>query len=418
MQGKIAQEKKANRIMNLVIIIVLFLVIILVIVGLIPFFQSQKIVSRGSMEEYSKAFISDYNQYLSFYLPDTYQYFWFYSNNNEVTTVASSIQGAAVWIQPSNSITTYNNIFTNERADAKLFNVNPSSGVAIVPFGDTFGIIENSSVINTSLVSPQGNNTVIVRDCSVNSIAYHFVILKGSNDLNYWKITNAKLDAKELFEIDLVHALSNSEAVREHYAESELNTLLLNVIKKWHNQLYNSSSINYSLDQKEYDLNQIEEIAKNKYGITDNDFINRTLNYLENVNLPSPTPIPTPEKTILGVSYTDSWVYATGFIFYFIFLYGLYLVIKSKQKIHSEEMWHFLETYGLELTLGAGGIGLFVADLPFGSSYLPLQIIYVSICSIVGIFTIDKKKESIYRKLTTLRFLRSKTDKTAKKNPN
>lgn len=310
-------------------IVVLIVSLALIVASLNLFFQKEIYVSNDSMDLYAKTFISAYNQYLSFFLNSTYHYFWFYSNNSyEVNVVISSSHGAAIWLEPS-KVLTFTHTNTAERAEMALFKVSSHSAF-VKAEGSALIFITDSMASNAALALVDDNATVIVEDCQVNSIEYHFAILKASNEISHWNTTTAYNDAKIVFDKDLYSALSNSEEVREHYAEPELNTLLVGVLTKWHNALNSNGSISYTMMQKEYDIKQIEELAKTKYGITDSDFINCTLTYLESVTLPTPTPNPT--KTIFNrpVDDPNNWEYV-GFLgglpildFAFFLLIGYY----------------------------------------------------------------------------------------------
>ena len=384
-------------------------------------------VSSSVMDKYAKTLVSDYNKDINFFLPANQSYFPFYSNSSyAVKTIISSTYGTALAIYPAESWSS-SNTATNQRVEEAIFGANDLN------FGTRFNFTGSGFFLDIHgsgnvllagigfVVNP--NSTLMFRNITIspdvngfsgNHVYYFFLIIKGSNKASSWDINAALQDSKYIFEDDLYYALNSSEAIREYYAYPQLAPLIENALTKWHDQLLVNSSVSYSPAQFKYDIQQIQELAETKYGITNNTFVTDTLNWLENVTQPTPAP---PERTLLGTNYSNSWSYATYFIVYFVFLYPIYLVLKWKQKKEPDDVWDYLKAFGLEIILGAGGLTLFVTNLPFHAAYLPLQITYVAVLSLASIFTIRKAKGLFSKKLTALRFSRSKKQETPKNNP-
>jgi hypothetical protein len=308
--------------------------------------MQESTVSSAIMDKYAKTLVSDYNQDLDFFLPPTFSYFPFYSNGSYTAKAIISSNGTALLLYPSDTWSV-NNTVTSQRIEESVFGANNFNYPTKFSFGDNSGIYVYGNEVNRAnmdienigiIINP--DSSVTFRNLYINSVFYYFLILKGSNKASYWDASTALNDSRRIFDEDLYRALNQSEAVREHYAEPELDTLLINVLTKWHNQLLSNGTIVYPDSQKAYDIQQIEELAKTKYGITNNEFINETLTYLESVTLP--TPMPPQTRTTLGISDPENWIYSTLFGVYLIFLYAFSSVLRVIQKKHPNEDLKFL----------------------------------------------------------------------------
>jgi hypothetical protein len=297
-------------------------------------------VSSDIMEKYAQTLVSDYNKNINFFLPSNYSYFPFHSNlAYNATTIISSNYGTALLLYPADKWS-FNNTETDQRIEEAVFgadNLNfgtqiffNGSGIAFESYGNySEGIHLLIKYIGFTI---RANCSIIFRNVNINSVPYFFLILKSNNEASSWSRDAALNDSKLIFDDDLYFALNTSEAIREYHAEPELDQLLMTVLIKWHNQLLanRNETITYTPSQMEYDLEQIEEKAKNEYGITNNDFINRSLNALESVALPPPSPT----KTIFNFPINDpsNWIYVGFLLFLIVLSFVVYFILEYFHK--------------------------------------------------------------------------------------
>lgn len=224
-----------------------------------------------------------------------------------------------------------------------------------------------------------GTGQVLIENITLDSVPIFFIALKGSNETAYWTTEWAKNDSRYLFDNDLYLALSNSEEVRERYAEPELTALLQNVLTKWQKQLQSQGSYSYSYLQMEEDIKQIEDLAKTKYGITNSsDFINGILGYLEKMASP-------PTKTILGVRVADpnNWLYVTVLAIFPIAIYVTYLFFAYlRTKRPYSDLKHLLEVV---LGLLTCGLGVLIYTSPYDYQVFSMQTVVGVLTVIVGV---------------------------------
>jgi hypothetical protein len=195
-----------------------------------------------------------------------------------------------------------------------------------------------------------------------------------------------------------------------------------------------SALIPYDWGASDYIIfNNTGEINLNlQYGSTAGENVTPTADWMQrnfmNVTLAVPinilpygtvyiAPTPPPKETFLGMDYGSTWYSATGFVIYFILLYPLYLIIEIEQERGSKKFWGFVKTFGLEVTLGAGGISLFIMNLPFDAPYLFFQIVYVVALSLLGVVLIDKMKGRIKQKLIVWQIIREIKEKPTENKP-
>lgn len=345
-------------------------------------------VSGDIVDKYAQTLVSDYDKNINFFLPSNYSYFPFHSNlAYNATTVISSNYGTALLLYPSDTWS-FNNTETAQRVEEAVFGANNfnsltqldfnGNGIAIEGLG---GYAENNHALWQDIgfaVSP--NSSIMFRNVNVNSVPYFFLIIKTNNRASSWSSNVALNDSRLIFDDDLYYALNNSEAIREYYAYPQLATLLINDLTKWHDQLLANSSIVYSPAQFEYDVQEIEELAKTKYGITNNDFINDTLNYLEGVTLPPPPPT----KTIFGfqVNDPDNWIYVTVWCTLLIFAYALYLPFEHLRRKSPSGNMKYSEVI---LTAVIIPIALFLAsNHPYDYHFLSIQTATVFAVLLIG----------------------------------
>lgn len=384
---------------KLVITLVAITCLEVIITSIIVAFYLQGPSMSDIMDNYAQTLISDYNQNINFFLPSTYSYFLFHSNlTYTAKTIISSDYGTALLLYPADAWS-FNNTETTQRIEEAVLGENnfnfltqiiyDGSGMGMPVHGGYGG--ENRIFVKYIGFTISPNCSVIFRNININSVPYFFLILKGSNEASSWSDKVALNDSRLIFDDDLYFALNNSEAMREYYAEPELDTLLVDVLTKWHNQLLANGTITYTYSQKEYDIEQIEELAKTKYGITDNDFINRTLTYLESVPLPAPTPT----KTMFGIKDSDNWIFSVTFGSYIVLLYALFSILRTTQRKYPNEDLKFLTGILLDSILISVGVAFFVLNYPYGSQLAISQIAVVFGISTFGVIGLYKAKKKL-----------------------
>lgn len=258
------------------------------------------------------------------------------------------------------------------------------------------------------------NDTILIRNVNIDSVYYYCLILKGSNHTSYWNNEAALADSRRIFDVDLYHALNRSEEVRERYAEPELDSLLIGILTKWKQSIQPNSTVVYTYTQKEYDIQQVEELAKTKYHLTNSsEFINNTLSYLQYAQLPPPPPA----KTIFGhvVNDPDNWLYVC-------FLGGLplldftfFLIIDYYQEKRPSKLAKWL------FTIPSAILAYVLVDLLYYSPYdyriLSVQTIVVIalwICGVIAVFKIHNRLVRLIPKQAKPQ----QTDKQANQKPN
>ncbi len=368
--------------------------------------EQETTVSSSVMDKYAKTLVSDYNKDINFFLPTNSSYFPFYSNNSyTIKAIISSNYGTALVMSPAETWS-FNNVATTQRIEKAVFGPNNfnfatqigfnGNGVGFSSFGN------NQTRINGIGFTVYSNSSVIFRNVNIGLNGniggdyyhyYFFLIVKGNNNTKSWNNEAALNDAKLLFDDDLYFALNNSEAVREYYAYPQLAPLITNALVKWHDQLLVNSSVSYSPAQFAYDIQQIEELAKTKYGITNNAFVNDTLNYLESVTLPTPTLTQT--RTILGINDSNNWIYATLCALFPNIIYGLFLIFEEiNKKLSLKGLKFMTSTVILEIVLGAIIGEQLLVHYSFKSPLSLLQIVFIIGIWIFGFFifySIEKK---------------------------
>jgi hypothetical protein len=240
------------------------------------FFQ-QSYVTPQQFESYAMSLISDYNQSLSYFYPETFGDFDFYSNESyEVTAYFSPNYGTAIMFVPSENWT-FATLTVNQRVEDAIFDNYNSLQLTRFHFqGDNTGLIaarnSNNSFIDIGMFADVGSN-VLIKNVEINHIIYNCLIIKGGNQSSYWSSTSAIIDSKRIFDADLSYALGRSEDVRERYHEPELNSLLVDILTKWSKAINSNGTVAYTLTDKEHDFSEVIRLAET-YGIT--NFTNTT----------------------------------------------------------------------------------------------------------------------------------------------
>lgn len=345
------------------------------------------------MQSYAEAFISDYNKDISYFNQSTWTYFPFYAQNFSVTTYISSSFGSAIRMEPaSNNETTFQNTNVTNRIEFALFG-GYSFPQPNLMFNDTANgdneIAELSAIANNaSFVQLGSRSSLLIEKIRVESVAkgsladyapadyiFHFAILKGNNLSESWTPKQAQIDESFLFRGDLAWALNKSNTVREIYAEPDLESMLESVIQKMHSSVASNGAVGYSLTQEENDVQNIINLARTKYGITNSSsFVNQLLNYLESLNTP-------PQKTIFGLNVNDpsNWLFVSVVDVFGIALYPWILVFaklrRKKTKTSVEEIEIIVEyVVGGALVIG---ITELIYKAPYDFSWLSTQTLAV-----------------------------------------
>lgn len=215
-------------------------------------------------------------------------------------------------------------------------------------------------------IEVKGNGSVIILYATVNSVHYHCVVIKGSNETRLWSSDSAKEDGKDIFDVDLSIALDKSEEIRKRYAEPELTSLCQHV----RNRLLDPRS-GYSYLEKKQDIEFIERLARYKYNITEPSvFVDNILAHLQSKVLP-------PQKTLFGFPVEDpsNWIHITAWCIFplstfVLYRIGVYLANKIP-KLRGIKGWGNFVLGGF-ITWGLFGCsGL--ANLPYDYEVLSVQ---------------------------------------------
>lgn len=333
------------------------------------------------MSDYAKKLIADYNQSLSFYLSTMYNQFDFHSNTSyKVKAVISSQFGAAVMIYPSNEWNFDCSTSDLPIEEAVLGKDNSKYWTQyIFSEGEGYWINFHPGMTHVEIADigfklAATNCTLLFNNVYINNVWYYFLILKSDNTKSSWDINAAFKDAKYIFEGDLEAALKNSESVREHYAQPDLDAKIVAILSKMNNQLLINGSIVYPPDEEAYELNQLQEYAKTKYGITNDAFVNQSAAALENISFPPPKE----PRVVLGVIDSENWVYSTICAFYPFVLYAFFLFCeKVKDRLHDKGIIFLTSTVTLEIVLGAIGLEQLITIIPNDPPLSILQVILV-----------------------------------------
>ncbi len=163
----------------------------------IVFFQ-QSVVSSQQFENYAKSLISDYNQSLNSFFPETFSNFDFYSNQSyEVTTYFSSNYGTAIMFVPSENWI-FTTLTVSQRVEDTIFdNYNSLQLTKFFFQGDNTGFIaarnSNNSIIDIGMFADIGSN-VLIKNVEINHVLYNCLIIKGGNQSSYWNSASAVKD--------------------------------------------------------------------------------------------------------------------------------------------------------------------------------------------------------------------------------
>jgi len=397
---------------NIIFIKYLALLLAFIIIGgssiYFAFFQ-QSFVTPQQFEKYAKSFVANYNQSLSFFYPETFSSFDFYSNQSyEVAAYFSSNYGTAIMFVPFENWT-FTTLNVSQRVEDAIFdNYNSLQLTKFFFQGDNTGFIaarnSNNSIIDIGMFADPGSN-VLIKNVEINHVLYNCLIIKGGNQSSYWNNASAVKDSNRIFDADLFYALNRSEEVRERYYEPELNSRLVDILTKWNNAISSNGAITYTLTDKEHDFGEVIRLAET-YGITNaSDFVHRTFAYLQNATLPTPPP----DKQIFTVTYKDdsnNVYYVTACALLPSFMFMLYSFLDFvRARYHSKDIKNWVK---IATTITAVP---FVASLyverPYDYQLASIQtIVIIVLGAVLAVLTYKVKK-----RLSAWFFSRTNTNK-------
>lgn len=125
--------------------------------------------------------------------------------------------------------------------------------------------------------------------------------IKGSNTYESWSSDKAVWDAEFDFKYDLARAFNASESVREYVAYTELKDLLNSIVKK--------AEEDPSYDWRQYtsDLEELDRLAREKYGVVRSDFLEDILNFTrEKTSMTKKLPL-------ISIEYSNDFIYTLFF---------------------------------------------------------------------------------------------------------
>jgi hypothetical protein len=309
-----------NKRFKIIVAILLLLIVSVSITSAIIYTsnsEENQPASFSQIESYGTTLIEDYHERLSYFMPDTFNQFAFYSNSCYTITAYKSTNflDTAIEIEPNGEgLLYFNDVETDTKVENLLFFGNESTWTMTMTAHaerHPATILWNEHVESANLFHMgflvEKDVSLIIKNLDINQPLFtrhfHCLILKGSNQTSAWSESAAIEDSKKIFNYDLYKALNQSEEVRQRYAEPELNKLLLDIIGKWEASIKTDSEVEYTYTQKEYDLKQVEDIAKNKYGITNSSqFVNNLLEYLKQASLPE-------NNTVFGINDPENWIF-------------------------------------------------------------------------------------------------------------
>ena len=352
-------------------------------------FVKQDLVTFPQIETYANIFIHRYNQSLSFFYPETFNLFNFYSNESyEVTAVISSKYGTAIIFKPSDTYS-FKTVQTDIRVEDAILGKNNSQLPTRFSISHDQGIFMGNW-FNVGFTVDE-NASLMIGGASFNSVYYYCLIMKGNNLHSSWDSDKAILDANHLFDSNLYAALNQSEAIRERYAEPELSELTAKVKTKWANAIDPSGAVIYTPSQKEHDIKEIEDIARTKYHITNSSaFVQSILDFFEYVQLPTPPP----EKAIFTVPMGEdvgNWKYVTICVFFPSWMYLFYSLLDYVRKKHPSNdvrYWVEIVTWIVVVPLSAS----LYAERAYDYQIISIQTAVIVIFGIVCAFMVHKTK--------------------------
>ncbi len=329
------------------------------------------------MEQYAKTLIESYNASIVNFTQSARNNFYFYAKSYSITSYISSTFGVAIILSPNG--TSFENKNVESRVEEAVFGGNISENWAAITVSPNIqdfyieGSPEGSGgyYLNGHPFIELGNNsTGIIESLPIDSVIYPCVIMKANNESSHWNIEAANHDAKQIFEHDLVQALNNSEEVKELYAQPVLQILVETVVQKWQNALATHSG--YSPVQKENDIQNIKDIAKNTYGISNSSgLIDSILEYVKGEELP----LPPPPKTVFFIQVGDdkgNWLYVFGWCFLPFLAYSFFVAFRYlDKKYHPKDLkyWYGVIT-GAVISPCFGSL---ITNSPYDYSVLSLQ---------------------------------------------
>lgn len=371
---------------KLLLVILLFLCLAsFIVIAYFAFFQTTKYVSNDTMKQYAITLISTYKQDVDSLLKNSpHDDFSFYSNEYQVKTVISTIHGAALLLDPSNRTTFESNntvqtielaLFGGDLSLFPMFRV-PAGTVNCTIAGGTF------YTNNHPFIQIEGNGTILFSNLIINSHYHSFIVLCGSNETEYWTSQRAKDVSEMIFRNELSDALQNSEIVKQRYAEPELIAMLEKIIDKLRLEKLEYTYLDFLNDMK-----NVEQVAANKYGITQpNDFVNNLLNFLKDK-----TEIPA--KQVFGIDDPDNWVFV-GFLGSLpVIIYAMFLTFDYLRNRFPSKSFRYM--LGIPLTMLIIALGDLVWGHPNDYQLFSIQTFVVVVIWIIGGLVVYESKKRL-----------------------
>ena len=375
--------KQLKKVVVVSLVLILSISMIVIVLNIIP---PERALSSEAMGKYARVFAETYSNEIDFFFPRHRKHFPFYSSlSYTARAIISRTHGVAILFEPSD-VWHYEYQTTDKRVEDAIFGGNWSTWpMVIVPPGTVHSIIINGTWESNGhpFIEVQGKGSIILQYMTINSVYYQCVIIKGSNETIFWASNAAKEDAKDVFDVDLGTAISESEEVRKRYAEPELTSLLKVVIEKLH-----KPQIEYGYLEMEEDIRYIERLAFFKYNIADpSDFVKNILAYLERKNAP--------QKTVFGFPIEDpsNWMYVTAWCAFplttfALYLAAVYLVKEYPKKLRDLKGWgRFI--FGIVVS---GGFASLLHNKPYDYEFLSVQTLIIIIVLVIGIIVMLKSR--------------------------
>lgn len=274
-------------------------------------------VTEEEILRYGETYLSTYKNLVNQFKSKDRIYFLdyveFFNRTVELRPKISHSRGAAIEFVLNTSSSKFQSSRSNERIEVAVFGGDFYTEYR--PQGPPFKIIGRRvvfrsgsgagfmaeeqcvfEVFNNATLAIIGNNWTI-------GSFQHFnpVTVKGSNMSYSWNVNASIWDVEFDFRYDLVGALNASEGVREYVAYNELKDLLYEIAKK------SKEDPNYGWPQYEADLEELDRIAREEYGINRTDFLEEVLDFVkEKVTLSKKLPL-------LSIEYSNNFVYTLFF---------------------------------------------------------------------------------------------------------
>jgi len=330
------------------------------------------------MENYAHTLVDEY-------VKDSFLYFPSLEGSPSLFTKASytmkfiisSQDGAALWIQPSEA-QSFERINSSDKIGIAVFGGDSNITPMFMCDGDNAISDIEFDIGNVPLLELRySNSLVIVHNIFVKRTVwqqvYHFVILKGSNQLSYWTNESARADATRLIFLETGKRFPESAEFVRLKAVEGLTNLLEDIQTKL-------AYGNYTMSEYLNDLQNVQYIAS-QYGIK-SDILNQIIGFVNAKKGLLPTyPFEiglTPDKS--ANRHPDNWVYAIFCGVYPVIVFTVYSIVKLKFK---DEDWaqvgHDQLINGVLISVG---YAVLAVNYPYNSQSVVFEILLTVILAI------------------------------------